>query len=93
MTIRWTQDADEHGYTGKVVVWTDGNNREEREFTVEIRQGSPLGSVVLIFEPCNGGAWMSDSFEGAGISERDLQWATIWTAAALRHWKQCHKAL
>ncbi len=85
MSVKWTADSDGHGWRGEVVVWKDHNEKLAEGHRITIRQGQPLGSISMSFDEAVGaGAWKFYSFEGTGITERDLQWATAWAALALR---------
>lgn len=65
-------------------MWHGPNDKDEQTHDIEIVQGNPLGSISFDFDVGNGGAWDFASFEGASITERDLQWATLWAALSLR---------
>lgn len=86
VSVQWKRDGawGGGGWTGKVVLWHSGSDRDEHEHTVSIGQGCPLGSVSLYFDSVGYGAWEMASIDGAGITERDLQWATLWAVLALK---------
>lgn len=84
LSICWTQDADQLGWTGTCSLWTDGNTQACSGHTVRVRQGTPLGHLFLDFDECGPGCWRMAQIEGVGITERDLQWAGVWAGECLR---------
>lgn len=82
--VTWDGNAD--GYRGKLTLWHGPGDRDEKQHDVSIVQTCPLGSVHVYFDSCGNGAgcWAMGHIDGTGISERDLQWATLWAALALR---------
>lgn len=87
LIIRWTEDDDGHGYTGTVIVFPDRDTKEEREYTVNIRQAIPLGNLHIDFESVGYGCWASGTFPGVSLTERDLQWATLWVVPHVDSYK------
>jgi len=84
LQIMWVADEDSHGWKGQCTVWKDRKDKIAEGHIVSLRQGQPLGSISVNLDECKGGAWVFHSFEGTGITERDLQWATAWAAIAIR---------
>lgn len=84
--ISWERDASWFGggWTGKLTVWRSGSQKDERTHDVTIGQGAPLGRVTVMFDSVVYGAWEHAAFEGVGVTERDLQWATLWAVLALK---------
>jgi hypothetical protein len=84
--IKWKQDDSwcGGGWYGTLSVWKSGDEKDPHEHQVTIGQGSPLGSVIVMFDPFSHGAWATASFPGVGVTERDLQWATAWAVQALK---------
>lgn len=91
--VIWTEDEDGHGYIGVMKKWLDGDTCEDQENTITIRQTMPLGLILVEFEPCKGGCWKSARWEGATLTERDLQWATAWAELAKESYDECTRAL
>lgn len=85
--VCWEQDADQLGYDGEMVVWTDDEKRSCRH-TISVRQSLPIGGIYFSFDECKGGARAFGSFEGTRLDERDLQWATAWAIAVMRQSKR-----
>jgi hypothetical protein len=71
-----------HDADGKVIAGTH---------TIMLGQTCPLGSIHIVFDECgNGhGCWAHAYFDGHGITERDLEWATAWAYLA---WKSKNNA-
>jgi hypothetical protein len=92
MQVCWTEDADGLGWTGDAVFWTDGNTREPPDHTLSLRQGMPLGSISLAVDEISHGAWAYTHFEGAGLTERDLQWAAAYASEALKRKRELSRA-
>jgi hypothetical protein len=86
--VHWKPDADGHGYKG-FASWHDDIGEKEGH-VISIRQTQPLGMISIDFDQCNGGAWRFHSFEGTGITERDLQWAMAWAASVKEMWDERH---
>ena len=85
LQIYWTEDADQNGWTGKAEIWTDGYTLQPDEnHIITLRQGTPLGSIYVDIDSTSHGAWSFGSFEGAGLTERDLQWAGMWVVEATK---------
>lgn len=84
MSVSWTEDDDGNGWTGEAAFWTDGNTKEPPAHEISLRQGQPLGSIHIATDPFDHGCWSMASFEGAGLTERDLQWAAVYAAEALQ---------
>lgn len=73
------------GWYGDCTFWLDGNTKYEgREHSVEIGQGSPIGSIHFALDTCNYGAAAFSSIPGTGITERDLLWAGEWALEAIK---------
>lgn len=73
------------GWIGEITVWHSPEDRDERTHTVTIGQGCPLGQVSLYFDNIGGyGTWEMAYLDGVDITERDLQWATLWAMLALK---------
>jgi hypothetical protein len=97
--VCWEEDDDGLGWSGKCVIWNDGNTKVncQREHTVTVRQTIPLGGITVTFDGCAGGSWAYQTFEGHTLTERDLEWAACWALLALKdkhrlapdfcHWK------
>ena len=83
--VSWAADEDGHGWRGECVVWRDHNRVVNSGHVVSVRQGVPLGTICVELDPHKAGAWMFYDFPGVGITERDLQWATVFAAAAIQH--------
>ena len=88
LSIAWWEDDDQSGWKGTTTTWIDGNTKIEDVHTVSIRQGLPLGSIFVAVDECEHGAWSFASFEGVGITERDLQWAAIFAVEAIKRKQQ-----
>lgn len=86
VTIIWRKDSSwgGGGWQGTLSLWRSANEKDPHEHTVCIGQGAPLGSVTIMFDSVGYGAWEIASFEGVGVTERDLQWATLWAVLALK---------
>lgn len=86
ITINWTPSEQwgGGGYEGKLSLWRSGNEKDPREHDVSIGQGAPLGQIMVMFDSVVHGAWEVGTLDGVGITERDLQWATLWAALALK---------
>jgi len=85
LTISWTEDMDGNGWTGVAKIWLDGNTLDNSpSHTVSVGQGTPLGSVHVMVDEASHGAWSFNSFEGVGITERDLQWAGLYAVEAIK---------
>ncbi len=86
VSIMWREDSSwgGGGWQGTLSVWLSGEEKDPHEHTVAIGQGAPLGSVTIMFDSVGHGAWEIASFEGVGVTERDLQWATLWAVLALK---------
>jgi hypothetical protein len=84
MSVHWTEDEDGNGWTGVTQVWLDGNTKEGDEHIIHLRQGMPLGSIHVDVDECSHGAWAFSSFEGTGLTERDLQWAALYASEVLK---------
>ena len=84
--IKWTRDDSwgSGGWRGVLTIWLSGNEKDPHEHTVGIGQGTPLGSVSLYFDSVGHGSWEAAHFDGVGVTERDLQWATLWAVLALK---------
>lgn len=72
------------GYIGELSLWHGPDDKDAHTHKVAVGQGAPLGNIHFDFDSVGFGAWEFCSFEGAGITERDLQWATCWAALALK---------
>jgi hypothetical protein len=83
LQVHWIKDGDGLGYNGRCTIWQDGNNKLCDKHTVGIRQSMPLGSISIILDECSGGAWKYATFEGTGITERDLLWAAAWASLGI----------
>lgn len=86
ITITWTpsQLAAGGGYEGVLTLWHASDDKDPRTHEVSVGQSMPLGSLHVQFDGFSHGAWAFAGFEGVGVTERDLQWATLWAALALR---------
>jgi hypothetical protein len=84
MSVNWTEDDDQNGWTGSVTFWIDGNTENPPKHTINIRQANPLGSIVVFVDEFESGCWAMTSFDGSGITERDLQWAAAYSMEALK---------
>jgi hypothetical protein len=85
LQIYWKEDADQCGWTGKAEIWTDGKTLQPcGNHTVTLRQGTPLGSISISVDEFSHGAWSYGSLEGAGITERDLQWAGLYAVESIK---------
>lgn len=84
LRINWTADKDGHGWTGVCIVVQDGQ-KSEITHEISLRQGQPLGKIFVMLDGDQHGAWMLNQFEGVEITERDLQWATIFAITAIKH--------
>ena len=84
--IIWQADSSwgGGGWQGTLTVWLSESEKDPHTHTVVIGQGAPLGSVTIMFDSVGHGAWEIASFEGVGVTERDLQWATLWAVLALK---------
>jgi hypothetical protein len=87
LKIHWKKDEDELGYIGNCVIWDSPDLKEEMPHTVSIRQTLPLGHISVTLDPCKEGCWKNSDFEGLGINEKDLQWATAWASLAIENYK------
>jgi hypothetical protein len=74
---RWYKDEDGLGWKGHLCFF-DKNEKLCDKHCISLRQTIPLGQISVSLDPCKGGAWKWNSFEGTGITERDLQWAMSW---------------
>jgi hypothetical protein len=85
LQIIWTEDADQNGWTGEAVIWADGNTQQPcGNHTVTVGQGMPLGAIYVSVDGFSHGAWSFGSFEGVGLTERDLQWASLYAVEAIK---------
>jgi hypothetical protein len=87
VSILWRPDDSwaSGGYLGELTVWLSGHDKDPHAHTVGIGQGAPLGHVTVAFDQLTYGAWESTHFDGVGVTERDLQWATLWAVLALKN--------
>jgi hypothetical protein len=83
LIVTYKQDDDGHGYDGQCSTWPD-DRAPSCEHTLSVRQSAPLGSIVVMLDANPAGSWATGEFEGAGIAERDLQWAALWAAQAIK---------
>jgi hypothetical protein len=72
------------GWIGEVTVWHSPKDRDEHTHNITIGQGCPLGQVSLYFDNFGYGTWEMSHLDGVDITERDLQWATLWGMLALK---------
>jgi hypothetical protein len=72
------------GFIGEVTIWHSKDEKDPVTHKVAVGQGAPLGSISVDFDSVGFGAWEFSSFSAAGITERDLQWATLWAALAVK---------
>jgi len=85
LQITWTEDEDQNGWSGEAKIWTDGNTLKPcGNHTVTLRQGMPLGGIYVDVDGSSHGCWSGGSFEGAGLTERDLQWAALYAVEAIK---------
>lgn len=84
MMVTWVEDADSNGWTGEATFWIDGNTPQPPAHTIILRQGQPLGLIFVATDETAHGSWSMTSFEGAGLTERDLQWAAAYAMEALK---------
>ena len=84
MNVNWIEDPDLNGWTGEATFWTDGNTPQPPAHTINLRQGQPLGSISIMTDGTEHSAWSMTSFDGAGLTERDLQWAAAYAMEALK---------
>ena len=85
LQIYWIEDNDQIGWTGKAEIWTDGNTLQPcGNHTITLRQGTPIGSISIAIDEFSHGAWSYGSFEGAGLTERDLQWAGLYAFESIK---------
>lgn len=86
VSILWEPDPSWGcgGYKGTLTLWRSGNEKDEKTHEVLIGQGAPLGAVTVMFDQAGYGVWETASFEGVGVTERDLQWATAWAVLAFK---------
>lgn len=82
--INWAKSELGNGMQGTLTLWHGPNDKDENTHQISLIQSCPLGTISIDFDVGNGGAWDFASFEGASITERDLQWATLWAALSLR---------
>ena len=93
-SVCWTEDEDGNGWSGVCKVWLDGNTKKDREHTIGLRQTLPLGSISVSVDGSSHGAWAFSSFEGVGLTERDLQWAALYASETLKRKNEpCGKSL
>jgi hypothetical protein len=85
LLVGWWQDEDQNGWAGVAQLWNDGKTKVGEEHHIHLRQGQPLGGIYIeVDEVAQAGCWSMASFEGAGITERDLQWATLFAREAIQ---------
>lgn len=84
MNVTWTEDADSNGWTGEATFWADANTPQPPAHRINLRQGQPLGSISVTTDGTEHGAWSMTSFEGTGLTERDLQWAAAYAMETLK---------
>jgi hypothetical protein len=85
LIIRWVEDDDQSGWTGFARLWSNSTAMKGEEHQISLRQGQPLGSIyVEVDEAAQAGCWSMATIEGAGLTERDLQWATLFAREAIQ---------
>ena len=92
LTIRWEENENGNGWTGKCTIWKDGDTKVncQEEHIVEVLQTIPIGGITVVFDGFSGGCFRYQTFSGSGITERDLEWAACWALLAL---EAKHKAM
>ncbi len=88
ISIEWTRISENLGlgYSGEASIWTDKSTKEACTHKVSLLQTEPLGSIYVDLDSSDKGfSWKTGKFEGCGITERDLQWATQWAILAIEH--------
>lgn len=84
LQIHWEEFEDKLGWHGNCVIWKSKNEKEKCEHEISLRQTMPLGFINVVFDEHPGaGTWAYSSFEGHGITERDLFWANCYAALAI----------
>lgn len=85
LVVEWRRDENFPAWWGKTSIWLAGNAQAPGcVHTLRVGQSAPLGTITVMCDPLNAGCWASGHFDGAGITERDLQWATEWGKQAIR---------
>jgi hypothetical protein len=84
MMVNWEEDVDGLGWTGTITTWINPNERNQTTHEVNVRQTTPLGLIFVTVDGLSHGCWATAKFEGTGISERDLQWATAYASESIK---------
>jgi hypothetical protein len=84
MHVTWTQDEDGNGWTGEAKFWDDGGTCILPIHSIHLRQAMPLGAIYVAVDENAAGGWAMTTFDGAGLTERDLQWAAAWAVEPLK---------
>lgn len=91
MVVTWHPCEGGRGWEGKAAVFKDGSGPIAEGHVIHVTQSCPLGRVFISLDPHAAGAWSFYDFEGTGISERDLQWATAWAAEGIRRKREAFR--
>jgi hypothetical protein len=87
--VQWTRDEDEMGWDGDCFIW-DAEGKEKlkgcKGHKISLRQCNPIGLISVTVDPCKGGALKWRSFEGTGLTERDLFWAAAWALSEIERY-------
>jgi hypothetical protein len=82
--ITWDENEDKLGWTGTTTEWTDKNTKTNKQHVVNLYQTTPIGGICVDIDQMSVGTWSFGSFEGTGLTERDLQWAALYTIEAIK---------
>jgi hypothetical protein len=83
VVVRWYRDKDGLGWKGRMIFYKERKQEKEaqplcKNHSITVRQTLPLGGIHVSLDECGHGSWQWNSFEGTGLTERDLEWATAW---------------
>lgn len=84
LQVVWIHNEDHTAWLGECTIWKDPNTKGCDQHTIEISQGTPLGSISVSLDSVNYGAWALAYFPGYTITERDLFWASVWAVQCIR---------
>lgn len=89
LQVKWEPDEDGRGWAGHCTFYSMRAEGDERVvasgYSVHIGQTIPLGSIYVNLD-----RHVSETFDGTGLTERDLYWATVWAATAIKNKRMCN---
>lgn len=89
LQIIWQQSPGGEGWRGKCCIWLDGDTCGCQGHELWVSNSMPLGRISASLDDCGPGSWAFAGFDGAGLTERDLQWAAEWAAEGIKFQHHC----